>query len=244
MDALGITEAYYSKWIGVDGSLSKPFTGVKYIYSRERNICQYGYGAPFDLYILRRGSAAYCSYGAKALPLAKALRAAEPDAAGLTALAEAKAGRRLQHSVKLYLVKPALAGSRARALTPDDYEAYLHFFKAANPGAETGWLYDYFKEMTDCGLCFGLFDGDALVSCADAPGLPYMEDRVCEIGITTLASHRRRGYAADVCATAVESILKSGRCPQWSASADNTASLALAARLGFVKFADVYTLTL
>ena len=39
-------------------------------------------------------------------------------------------------------------------------------------------------------LCWGLFVEDRLVSCTDAPGMPYMQEDVQEIGVNTLGPYR------------------------------------------------------
>ena len=82
-----------------------------------------------------------------------------------------------------------------------------------------------------------------MVSCTDAPDMPYMEDKVQEIGINTLPQSRRKGYAADACKLCAEMIIQSGKCPIWSCDAGNTASTFLASKIGFDKLADILTLS-
>ena len=74
--------------------------------------------------------------------------------------------------------------------------------------------------------------------------MPYMADKVQEIGINTLPVYRGQGYASAACSVSAQNIVAGGRCPQWSCREDNMASFRLAVKVGFVKFADVLTVTL
>jgi RimJ/RimL family protein N-acetyltransferase len=59
------------------------------------------------------------------------------------------------------------------------------------------------------------------------------DDRV-EIGIETLPAHRRQGLASRAAAALIERVLAAGLTPVWSCREDNTGSVRLAERLGFV----------
>ena len=54
-----------------------------------------------------------------------------------------------------------------------------------------------------------------------------------DIGVITESAHRRRGLSTACAAALVADIRARGRIPSWNTSPDNTASLAVAARLGF-----------
>jgi RimJ/RimL family protein N-acetyltransferase len=74
-------------------------------------------------------------------------------------------------------------------------------------------------------------EGDAIVGfcCSE-----YNHAGRCELGVTTLAPYRRRGVATAVAAATIEEAFRSGIAELgWHCWADHTASLALAARLGF-----------
>lgn len=60
-----------------------------------------------------------------------------------------------------------------------------------------------------------------------------------DVSIDTLEEHRRRGHAARCVAFMVEHMQREGRRPIWNAVASNTASLGLAARLGFVPVDEI-----
>ena len=74
------------------------------------------------------------------------------------------------------------------------------------------------------------------------PDMPYMQDKVQEIGINTLSEYRCKGYAKSVTLSCIKAIIEKGKCPLWSCSTHNTASERLAYSVGFRKLADVLTL--
>ncbi len=98
--------------------------------------------------------------------------------------------------------------------------------------------------MAEKRLCCGFFLDNTLVSCTDAPDVPYMNDTVVEIGVNTLPDFYGKGFATECCKKCISNILKNSLCPIWSASSDNIASQALAEKVGFEKTADVITLTM
>jgi len=248
MDYKKTTEEYYSKWIGPDHIVHENREKVCFIYSSERNKMQHGYSAPFDLWIWRQPCQTIVSYGYKAAScidlLKKALLFSADDQMVETEVVRLY-GRPLLHSIKYVFEKALVHQTNARKLSTSDYSQYLALFRENNPNCgDTGWLKDYFDDITSLGLCFGVFDNGILASCTDAPGMPYMSEQVQEIGINTRQAYRQKGYAADACAACVNEILRCGKCPQWSTSIDNRASQKLAAKIGFIKLADVFTVTL
>ena len=64
----------------------------------------------------------------------------------------------------------------------------------------------------------------------------------CELGIDTLPEARRKGYALAATLLWAASVAQEGLVPLYSASADNTASLALAAAAGYQAFARAATI--
>ena len=93
-------------------------------------------------------------------------------------------------------------------------------------------------------LCCGVFMDGLLVSCTDMPIMPYMQESIREIGINTLAAYRGRGCAKAACLQCIHEVLSRGKCPIWSAEAENTASLRLAESVGFVRLGDSYSISL
>lgn len=64
--------------------------------------------------------------------------------------------------------------------------------------------------------------------------VPWQTETLCDLSIDTAPGYRRRGLAAAVSARLVDEVRRLGKEPVWGALADNTASLALARRLGFM----------
>lgn len=75
------------------------------------------------------------------------------------------------------------------------------------------------------------FVGDAPVSFCYAG---WETEGLWDVSIDTLDGHRRRGYAAWCAACVIRHMRDRGKEPAWHALESNTASMALAARLGFV----------
>lgn len=96
--------------------------------------------------------------------------------------------------------------------------------------------------VRDC-MCVGVFADGGLVSCTDAPGMPYMAGEVQEIGINTLQEYRGRGYASVACSKCIQEILDHHKTPTWSTTISNTASRKLAEKIGFAEFAEAIYIT-
>lgn len=248
MDYLNKTLKYYSEWLGKERILFNVFDQVQYVYSSRRNEPQYGYGQAFDLYIFIKDDKIIVSYGDKAegkiAELKKNLNINMP-ANDVRLLISKIYGKEPMCNIKYVFDNEKFVDQRAVVLNKEHYSKYADFFKKCNPDCNSiDWLEEYFDEMTAENLCVGVFDGEVLASCTDAPSMPYMAQEVQEIGINTLPEYRGKGYAASACRKCVCEILKNKKVPQWSTSADNIASQKLAERSGFIKLADVITLTL
>lgn len=243
-----MTEEYYSKWLGSNHIVRENSEKVCFIYSVERNKVQYGYASQFDLWIWWQPHQTIVSYGDKAAPridlLKEALLLPVDNQLVETAVARIY-GHSPSHNIKYLFQKALVTQTNARKLSKSDYPQCLEFFKADNPNStNTDWLKDYFYEIISLGLCFGVFINGILTSCTDAPGMPYMSDSVQEIGISTRIGYRQKGYAKDASAACANEIIRCGKCPQWSTSIDNRASQKLAEKIGFIKLADIFTVTL
>ncbi len=248
MDFLAITNRYYSEWLGEADLLNINPCGAKFIYSQERNKTQCGYSQPFDLYVFYQSGGIIFSYGDRCLKKIDELKeriCAAVSVEELSSVLKKVFGGYCQHSIKYVFRELPQKLCLSRPLEISDYPRYLDFFSKVNPNCKnTDWLFEYFEEMVSDRLCWGLFTDDILVSCTDAPDMPFMRDQVQEIGINTLEGYRKNGYAIDVCTACAKEMIQRGKCPQWSASADNIASQKLAERTGYVKLADVLTVTL
>lgn len=248
MDYLRKTLGYYSKWLGDEQILLRDFEEVQYVYSSERNEPQYGYGRAFDLYVFIKNNKIIVSYGDKAkdkiIELKKNLHLGM-SANDIRLIISKIFGKDPACNIKYVFSNINPTDDKAMVLKKEHYTKYADFFRKCNPDCNNfDWLKEYFNEMCQANLCVGVFDGEVLVCCSDAPGIPYMSDEVSEIGIHTLSEYRGRGYATSVCKKCIFEILRNGKVPQWSTSAENIASQKLAEKSGFVKLADVITLTL
>lgn len=246
MEFAKITAEYYDKWLGAEGLIGSG-RGIDFLYSAERNVKQYGYPKAFDIFALARDEHMVVSYGDRSADGIDMLRAAMDDAADverLKAALEVVYGVKPAHSVKFVFEKLPAMRTTARPLEKDDLDAYVEYFRAAHPNGETDWIYEYFDEMVSDGGTFVRAADGRIVSCADSPGMPYMTDRVQEIGIATLPEYRRRGYALETCVAAARKHISSSKCPIWSAAWDNAASHLLAEKVGFKKYADAIMLSL
>ena len=152
---------------------------------------------------------------------------------------------KVKHNIKYLFDRQSLqTKADAKTLSTNDYSDYEKFFLRCFPGDTDDWLKEYFDGMVKQGYCVGVYVDGIVVSCTDAPSMPYIADKVQEIGVNTLPDYRGKGLAAIVCEKAAENILLRGKVPQWSTTIDNIASQKLAERVGFVKLADVFTVTL
>ncbi|QSX07242.1 GNAT family N-acetyltransferase [Sedimentibacter sp. zth1] len=247
MDYLTKTNEYYSKWIGKDNILNNNFKGVKFIYSSERNKIQHGYGKQLDLYIFSQSDKIIVSYGNKLIDeikeVQKYFESIMPIDRVLIIIKQLF-GDCFNHDIKYVFNQIPNQKLNSRPLIDEEYLQYLEFFIKNNPNCEnTDWIKEYFIKMVNEHLCYGLFVNNTLISCSDAPDMPYMQECVQEIGINTLEEYIGNGYATDVCITCAKEIIKNEKCPLWSTSADNIASQKLAEKVGFIKFADAITVT-
>ena len=250
MNSLALTKRYYADWLSVNPTLLEQQGGEYYLYSPERDTTQEGYNQPFDLYGYLSDQLIIITYGKKLEPHIGWIQDFFHNSNNLTELKKLvkdKLGKHLQHNYKYYFTElPSdLDVSKAKQLTTHDYPAYLRFFKTQYPYSEADtWLEDYFLNIATKGYVFGYYVGKKMVSATDAPEMPYMRDSVIEIGINTLPNYRGRGYAKIVIGAMIEFLMSIQKVPIVSVVSSNTASQKLNECVGFVKLADVISLTL
>lgn len=238
---------YHGMWLGVSAeTLEKP--GLHLVYSAEREKVQTGYGSKFDVYCLTRGQCAVVSYAQNIRERIEHV-ALDIMRYGSQSIKTALSNEfeSVSHGIKFYFNSlPAdLNASCAYQLQINGYPLYYDFFKACNPNVNAdSWLEDYFRSMVEEGMCWGVRADGRLASVVDLPDTPYMQGIIYELGINTHPSYKQCGYAKLVSGAAIKHALSLGMTPVWSTSEDNTASIKLAQSLGFVKFADVYSVTL
>lgn len=108
--------------------------------------------------------------------------------------------------------------------------------------AADGFLLEAFEAGTatyflspQCAPCMGVIVEGRLVSVAHSS---RRTTQACELGINTLPEARRQGYATIAARAWTEAILREGLVPIYSALADNTASLRLAATTGYLRVSE------
>lgn len=100
---------------------------------------------------------------------------------------------------------------------------------------EGTWIWETWggaHELAAAGVAHGAVVEGRLVSVA----VPfYVGARHADLGVVTDPGHRSRGLSTRCAAAVAADVRAGGRIPTWTTSPDNTASLAVAARLGFVR---------
>ena len=89
-----------------------------------------------------------------------------------------------------------------------------------------------FEDLLTCGAAAGAVVEGRLVALAHTNA---MTARYGDIGVATDEPWRGRGFASAAACIVARSIRERGRTPVWSAGEGNTASLRVAAKLGFVE---------
>ena len=242
------TGAYYSKWLGQDGILNPDWKGVEYVYSEQRNTVQQGYAHRFDIYALCQKDRIVVSYGDRTGNRLDAMKSQIRDAMPaeeVRRILEKIFQRNTYDNMKYVFKNMPDIPSDAKALALEDYREYADFWRKCNPGCKnTEWLKEYFEEMAQAHMCIGMYRDGGIVSCTDAPDMPYMGEQMQEIGINTLREYRGKGYAAMACSKCLQEMAAHHKIPLWSTSADNLASRRLAQKIGSAEYAEVISVTL
>jgi GNAT superfamily N-acetyltransferase len=101
-----------------------------------------------------------------------------------------------------------------------------------------GWISETWggrPGLAASGMAWGAFHDGRAVAIAAAF---YVGRAYEDVGVVTEPGHRGRGLSTACAAALVGDIRARGRRPSWTTSPDNTASRAVAARLGFVPVRD------
>ncbi|MCL6459699.1 MAG: GNAT family N-acetyltransferase, partial [Gorillibacterium sp.] len=100
------------------------------------------------------------------------------------------------------------------------------------PGTVTPKCYWPFDDEHDLQVGVGfslLYEGEV----ASTAFSSFQIDKYLEIGIETVAAHRGKGYAFDVCCAIIDYCLEQGLEPVWGCRLENQSSYYLALSLGF-----------
>lgn len=102
-------------------------------------------------------------------------------------------------------------------------------------------FYDGYESFRVNGFGFCLLENNTTASfvytCA-------MSDKEASIGVDTVPKFQKKGYATLVCSAFIEHCLQNNLLPTWDADELNTASIALAQKLGFVRHRPFYELAM
>jgi RimJ/RimL family protein N-acetyltransferase len=249
MDYLAETKRYYAQWLSVDPKLLDK-AGIFCLYSSERNKIQDGYNERLDFYAYISGQTIILTYGCRIkqeMAWIQDFFHYKDDLGEFKKNVKEKIGKNLYHDYKYYFNRLPLNinVSNARPLTQQDYPDFLRFFQELYPESEAeSWLPDYFNKLVAEEYVFGVYVGDKLVSASDSPSMPYMKESLVEIGINTLPEYRGKGYAKMVIASMLNHLINLSRVPIASCASSNLASQKLLEGTGFVKFAEVVSLSL
>lgn len=101
--------------------------------------------------------------------------------------------------------------------------------------ADIEWIHESWggaAGLAAAAVAFGAFDGERLVSVAASFFVGVEHE---DIGVVTAADHRQKGLSTACAAAVIGDIRARDHRPTWTTSPDNTGSLGVARRLGFVE---------
>ena len=245
---LDATRRYFAEWVDTDPSVFSE-QAVLPVCSPKRDVRQVGYSRPFHLYCVVIGDTVVISFSKRLEDRISRIVEAFRSHTELRQVMDTLNSIlpvNIGHGFKFaYNALPRdLDTSQAIQLKRDDFQHYKRFFETQHPGLSTEGLKEYFVSVVDRHYSCGVFQDNRLVSATDAPDIPYMSDLIVEPGINTLQGYRRCGYGRIAAGAMVEYLLKNGKVPIWSCGAGNQASSRLAESIGYVKFADVLSLSM
>jgi RimJ/RimL family protein N-acetyltransferase len=244
MDIDKMTYKYYSHWAGLEIEPQKK--GIFFNYDPSRDNVPKGYSESINVYIFAADDLTVMSYGNKAK--IKIEKIADninrnKNIGTLKLLLKETFMTDISTSIK-YIYKNKVKNFFNTTILDNNHaELFLEFFKENHPnGSDYSWVKDYFLDISSKNYCHGIITDNKLVSVTDAPVMPFMQELVQEIGITTLKEHRGKGYAKAVCISLINELISKNICPLWSTDENNGASDRLAKSIGFEKLADVLSI--
>jgi RimJ/RimL family protein N-acetyltransferase len=131
------------------------------------------------------------------------------------------------------------AGMSVRPLTPALWQD-----PALDAAEAAGWVHSFWPTPDDFvreGIGYAVVDEAAGVVASWCLSV-YAAGEARELGVATAVSHRGQGLATIAAAAALEAVRERGYVPHWHCNVDNTPSLRVAEKIGFVPERD-YTIT-
>lgn len=126
-----------------------------------------------------------------------------------------------------------------RRLEDSDVEAFVKMKLNLYPECDPECLARDIRRNIRDGIAFGVFQKEKLVAASEAPGIGHMQDLIEEVGVDTLPEYRRRSYGKAVISSMTKAILDIGRIPIYRCNPKNEASVRLAKRIGYERYADI-----
>ena len=135
-------------------------------------------------------------------------------------------------------LNPNINFEKAVLLGESHIDAYIEFYRKIYPGLcsiiyTNEWIAEGFNELIDNKTTFCIFEDDGIVCATTSESLPYEPNELIQIGVATLESKYRKGYATQTCAAFINYHLNNNKLPVWKCDTANTASKMLANKLGF-----------
>jgi RimJ/RimL family protein N-acetyltransferase len=118
--------------------------------------------------------------------------------------------------------------TRAVLVTPENRDLVQAHFD---------WIFNHLEELSPVAVM--VEDGVAVTACSSVRLTP----QASEAGLYTQENYRSRGYAADTVRTWAEAIRATDRLPLYSTWWGNTASQAVAAKLGAIQYGVDFSIT-
>ena len=122
--------------------------------------------------------------------------------------------------------------ANVRRLTATDAAVFARF-----EGSASAQDLDDASVELDHWAVFGAFDGETLVAAGSAyPFEGKHASGLADFGVLTLPEHRGRGHALEIVHAMARHVLDLGFEPQYRCQLDNTGSILLASRAGFIEY--------
>jgi len=126
-----------------------------------------------------------------------------------------------------------------RRLRAADLYALWAWFREVYPGKDSAGIMASAERSIGEGLAFAAYQAGRMVALARTLAPQYLNGMVEDIAVRTAEGFRRQGYAAALVAFQTQAILDLDRVPMYRCNWHNEASLGVALKLGFRRYASL-----